>query len=150
MEDYRSNVDVHIGFQRSKNGDSDVEDLLRQIVEQLHLAQVPGDLRGNHAGMQEVLDVDLDGEHYTLVRSTVNIPEPQLTLSPREREIIRLVAKGLPNKAIASVLDISQWTVATHLRRVFAKLEVSSRAEMVARVLKDDLLAGSEWPQAEA
>jgi DNA-binding CsgD family transcriptional regulator len=50
------------------------------------------------------------------------------------------VAKGLPNKAIADVLDISLWTVATHLRRIFAKLGVGTRAEMIARVLGDGLL----------
>jgi DNA-binding CsgD family transcriptional regulator len=55
-------------------------------------------------------------------------------LSPREIEIVRLVAKGLPNKTIAGVLEISPWTVATYLRRVFAKLGVGSRAAMVARL----------------
>ena len=61
-------------------------------------------------------------------------------LSPREREIARLVAAGHGNKTIARILDISAWTVAAHLRRVFAKLEVASRAEMVARVVEADLL----------
>lgn len=53
-------------------------------------------------------------------------------LSPRESEIARLVAKGLPNKTIAAILDISPWTVATHLKRIFAKLGVRSRAAMVS------------------
>jgi DNA-binding CsgD family transcriptional regulator len=52
-------------------------------------------------------------------------------LSPREREIARMVARGYTNKMIASVLDISLWTVSTHLRRIFAKLGVSTRAAMV-------------------
>ena len=55
-------------------------------------------------------------------------------LTDRERDVMRLVAKGLPNKAIGAVLGISGWTVATHLRRVFAKLCVTSRAAMVAVV----------------
>lgn len=57
-------------------------------------------------------------------------------LSPRELEIVRLVAKGCVNKTVADVLDISQWTVAAHLRRIFAKLSVTSRAAMVARVFE--------------
>ena len=58
----------------------------------------------------------------------------RIPLSPREIEIARMVAKGLPNKTIAAVLDISTWTVGTHMRRVFAKLGVGSRAAMVARL----------------
>jgi DNA-binding CsgD family transcriptional regulator len=80
-----------------------------------------------------VLDVELDGYRYLLVRS-VKSSRAQVELSPREKEIVRMVAQGYPNKTIAGVLNISSWTVCTHLRRVFAKLGVGSRAAMVARV----------------
>jgi DNA-binding CsgD family transcriptional regulator len=80
-----------------------------------------------------ILDIEVDGARYLLLR----VPEPQVPLSPREFEIARMVARGYPNKTIASVLDISTWTVASHLRRVFSKLGVSSRAAMVARLLED-------------
>jgi DNA-binding CsgD family transcriptional regulator len=80
-----------------------------------------------------ILDVEMDGVRCLLLR----IPEAHTSLSPRELEIARMVAKGYPNKTIASVLDISSWTVASHLRRVFSKLGVSSRAAMVARLLED-------------
>ena len=59
----------------------------------------------------------------------------ELGLSPRECEIARLVARDLSNKEIAAVLEISSWTVATHLRRTFAKLGVHSKAAMVGRIL---------------
>jgi DNA-binding CsgD family transcriptional regulator len=59
-------------------------------------------------------------------------------LSPREQQIVRLVAKGHGNKTIGSVLDISPWTVSTHLRRIFAKLGVGSRASMVASLYAAD------------
>lgn len=58
-------------------------------------------------------------------------------LSPRELEIARLVSKGHPNKTIAGILEISPWTVATHLRRVFTKLRVGSRAAMVTRIMEE-------------
>lgn len=58
-----------------------------------------------------------------------------VSLSPRERQIARMVAAGRTNQAMASALDISVWTVSTHMRRIFAKLAVSNRAEMVAHVL---------------
>ena len=56
-------------------------------------------------------------------------------LSPREREIARMVAMGYTNKTIAAVLEISTWTVGTHIRRVFSKLGVHSRSAMVAQLL---------------
>ena len=62
------------------------------------------------------------------------------TLSPREQEIVRLVSYGHPNKAIARQLAISQHTVNTHVRRIFDKLGVSSRAEMVAYALQSGLV----------
>jgi DNA-binding CsgD family transcriptional regulator len=65
----------------------------------------------------------------------------RIQLSPREHEIVRMVAKGHPNKVIADVLNISSWTVCTHLRRIFAKLGVGSRAAMVAQLLELGVLA---------
>jgi DNA-binding CsgD family transcriptional regulator len=58
-----------------------------------------------------------------------------VSLSPREQQIALMVAAGHTNQAIAGALEISAWTVSTHLRRIYAKLAVSSRAEMVAHLL---------------
>ena len=52
-------------------------------------------------------------------------------LTERELQVVKLVAHGHPNKQIARKLHISEWTVSTHIRRVFAKLGVDSRAAMV-------------------
>jgi DNA-binding CsgD family transcriptional regulator len=65
----------------------------------------------------------------------VHEPSLPVQLTPREQEIARMVANGRTNQAIAGALDISIWTVSTHLRRIFAKLAVCSRAEMVAHML---------------
>jgi DNA-binding CsgD family transcriptional regulator len=54
-------------------------------------------------------------------------------LSGRELQIAVLVAQGYANKQIAKHLSISEWTVSTYLRRLFAKLQVDSRAAMVYR-----------------
>jgi DNA-binding CsgD family transcriptional regulator len=54
-------------------------------------------------------------------------------LTPRELEIATLVALGCSNKEIANRLNISEWTISTHLRRIFIKLDVSSRAAMIYR-----------------
>ncbi|HLE78689.1 MAG TPA: helix-turn-helix transcriptional regulator [bacterium] len=65
---------------------------------------------------------------------------PRLRLSPREREIAALVAAGHPSKTIAAMLGISVWTVMTHLRRVYARFGVQSRAAMVATLAAGGLL----------
>jgi DNA-binding NarL/FixJ family response regulator len=59
---------------------------------------------------------------------------PRHCLSPRELEVARLIADGFTNRAIGSALDISSWTVSTHTRRIFVKLGVCCRAEMVAQL----------------
>jgi len=53
-------------------------------------------------------------------------------LSPREREILNLLADGLGNKQIAGQLHISEHTVKFHVTSIFNKLNASSRAEAVA------------------
>lgn len=52
-------------------------------------------------------------------------------LSPREEEIVRCVARGLRNAEVASDLAISEETVKTHLSRIFRKLGVRDRVELV-------------------
>ncbi|MFC4604404.1 response regulator transcription factor [Rhodococcus kronopolitis] len=75
----------------------------------------------------------VDGIRCTLV---MQHPSDRVNLSPRERQIALLVARGHTNHSIASALEISAWTVSTHLRRIFAKFSVSSRAEMVAQLAR--------------
>ena len=82
------------------------------------------------------MDLTVEGFRCLLVRSRIQPPvRPQAALSPREREIVLLAAMGHPNKMIAYKLNISIWTVSTHLRHIFAKLNVCSRAAMVAKAL---------------
>jgi DNA-binding NarL/FixJ family response regulator len=61
-------------------------------------------------------------------------------LTGRELEIIGLLAEGLANKTIAARLGISEHTVKTHVTSVFAKLEVSTRAEAVANAIRLGLI----------
>jgi len=64
----------------------------------------------------------------------------EISLSPRERAIAQLVAQGLPNKCIAKNLNISHWTVATYVKRIFLKLGVSSRTAMITMLIQENLL----------
>ncbi len=56
---------------------------------------------------------------------------PETALSPREIEVLRMIAEGLGNKEIASRLKISEHTVKFHVSSIFTKLDVSSRTEAV-------------------
>ena len=109
-----------------------IEALIRQLVNDI---AGDGHVAAREFGRSDsvILDVNVDGVRCLLTR----IREAQIPLSPRELEIARMVAKGYPNKTIAALLDISSWTVASHLRRIFSKCGVSSRAAMVARLLED-------------
>jgi len=61
-------------------------------------------------------------------------------LTPRQREILRLLALGLENKQIARRLGIGVHTVKTHVSRILYKLGASSRTEAVVMALKDRLI----------
>ena len=61
------------------------------------------------------------------------------TLTAREWEVLRLAGGGRSNKQIARTLKIREKTVEGHLREVFGKLEVSSRAELLVFLHKRHL-----------
>jgi DNA-binding NarL/FixJ family response regulator len=62
-------------------------------------------------------------------------------LSPREQEVLELLARGYLYKEIAERLNISVPTVNTYIRRMYEKLQVRSRAQAVARFAR---LSGTE------
>ena len=61
-------------------------------------------------------------------------------LTPREAEILRLVADGGGDGEIARTLSLSESTVKTHLRSVYSKLDVSGRAAAVASALRQGII----------
>jgi two-component system nitrate/nitrite response regulator NarL len=123
----------------------DVQRLIRHLVKQV--TDRSAALALPESGAQEIiLDEEVDGIRCLLVRLQSKSERTQVMLSPREQEIARMVAEGYPNKTIAAVLDISSWTVCTHLRRIFAKLNVRSRAAMVARLLEEGSIKDHSKP----
>jgi DNA-binding CsgD family transcriptional regulator len=66
-------------------------------------------------------------------------PHPTGPLSRREIEVLKLVATGMTNRAIAAQLFISEKTVARHISNMFGKLGLSSRAEATAYAFKHRL-----------
>ena len=107
---------------------------------------IPKSLSG--AAMVSALHLILSGERFIpamLVDSgsrpansvVDKLPEELISrLTPRERDILRLLREGLPNKVIAGRLDVSEVTVKSHLGNVFRKLQVQNRLQAM-RMLVD-------------
>jgi len=67
-------------------------------------------------------------------------PEPGASLTEREREVLALLAAGLPNRAIGARLGISEHTVKTYVAAILDKLDAAPRAEAVAIGLRRGLI----------
>ena len=57
--------------------------------------------------------------------------DPLSILSERQLQVLRLVARGLTNKQVASELGLSVYTVETHMKNIFAKLKVPNRGAAI-------------------
>jgi DNA-binding NarL/FixJ family response regulator len=67
-------------------------------------------------------------------------PAVEETLTPRELEIVRMVAAGLRNKGVAARLGISEGTVKVHLHNIYEKLGVEGRVELLVSAQRRGLL----------
>ena len=85
-----------------------------------------------------VLAPSIAAKLVTRVREGAAKPAP--SLSPRELEVLRLVADGRSNPEIARLLHIGEATVKTHLINAFGKLEVNDRTRAVTRAMELGLL----------
>jgi DNA-binding NarL/FixJ family response regulator len=68
------------------------------------------------------------------------VAEVYQPLTPRERQILKLMSEGLPNKTIASRLKISERTVTTHVANIYAKLHVNNRVSAIQEAMRRRLL----------
>jgi DNA-binding CsgD family transcriptional regulator len=90
-------------------------------------------------GAADEADVVL-GERVVATAAPVAAPQEGAALTPRELEVLRLVARGLGNKDIAAELNLSTHTVKYHLASVLAKLGVRSRTEAVSLGIRTGLV----------
>jgi two-component system NarL family response regulator len=74
------------------------------------------------------------------VLGKLNERRNHVTLSCRELEVLRGMAKGWPNKVIAAELNVSAETVKTFVTRILEKLDVADRTQAVMRALQRGLL----------
>ncbi|MFD9469742.1 response regulator transcription factor [Streptomyces goshikiensis] len=97
-------------------------------------------IRAAAAG-QSVLDREVQDRLLATVRTTAPAPTRPLPedLTPREREVLALIGQGLPNRAIAQRLFVSEATVKTHINNLFAKAGIRDRADAVRRAIATGL-----------
>jgi DNA-binding NarL/FixJ family response regulator len=87
------------------------------------------------------------------LRARGPVPRRRWTLTPREDEVLQLLAQGLTQSEIASRLMISHRTVGTHIEHLLRKLGVHSRAQAVALALREDareLASNGRIPASDA
>jgi two-component system, NarL family, response regulator LiaR len=72
--------------------------------------------------------------------TTTQYSDPD-TLTPRELDVLRLLARGLPNKQIATQLAVNERTVKYHVSAILAKLDVTNRTEAVTVAASRGLIA---------
>ncbi len=104
-----------------------IPNVIRAVVREHHLFD-PTLLR-------EVLKNTVTGQSPPSV-----LPSPAMNLSDREIEVLRLVAEGFNNDAIATALVISLPTVKTHLRHIFEKLHVSDRTQAAVWAIRNHIV----------
>ncbi len=82
------------------------------------------------------------GEFYVdpALSSTIVLEEGDRTLTPRQREILQMLADGMQTDAVARQLGLSTETVRTHTKRILAKLEASTRTQAVAIGIRHGLI----------
>lgn len=72
-------------------------------------------------------------------RDATPAPEGEAALTPREQQVLQLVARGLTNREIADKLVVAENTVKNHLRNILAKLHLGNRVQAAAYALREGL-----------
>jgi len=102
------------------------------LLKRTNRAALLAALRDVHAGGSPMSSIVARQVVQFFQRTCVSVPDAD-RLSDREHEILQLLARGRQNKEIVNELGISPSTVATHIRRIYEKLQVHSRAEAVGK-----------------
>jgi DNA-binding NarL/FixJ family response regulator len=119
-------VDAFRAGARGIFGRGDLLDLLYKCIQCVHQGQI----WAGSKQMEALLEALVDSTPPRLVSA-----EGMSALSERERAVVQLVAEGLGNREIAQLLNISEHTIKNHLFRIYAKLGVSNRLDIIFCVL---------------
>jgi len=121
------------------------EELVRQALEagaigyllkNVTADELAGAIRAAHAGRPTLAPEATQA----LIQAATHPPAPGYDLTPREREVLALMAEGLSNPEIAGRLVIGLSTAKFHVSSILSKLGVASRAEAIALALQRNLV----------
>ena len=106
-------------------------------------AQLPAgfEIAGEAPTLGAARALGVDASAYLLVANPADDPPLVEPLTAREMQVLSLLADGLPNKAIAASLGLSEETVKFHLTAIFGKLGASNRTDAVRIALRRGLVA---------
>jgi len=96
---------------------------------------------GGLPGVETIVDELLLDENLAVSPPTTHRMSHVDELTPREREVTELTARGLSNRRIGETLVIAEKTAANHLQNALDKLDVHSRSELAARAVELGLLS---------
>lgn len=119
-----------------------IQGVVCQVLPVEHLAEIAETDPQGDSSFHIVGNCTLNGKRYVVIckNSTALTGESDVVLASemltkRELQVAMMVCEGRGNKQIAHKLHLSEWTVSSYLRRIFAKLGVRTRTAMVARLL---------------
>ena len=118
------------GFRCGAHGIFSRTESSKSLAKCIHCVHA-GQIWANSAELRYVLEALRESEPMRLVDST-----GEALLSKREQDVVRCVAEGLSNREIATTLGLTEHTVKNYLFRIFDKLGVSSRVEVVLYVFR--------------
>ncbi|MBI9050580.1 MAG: response regulator transcription factor [Anaerolineaceae bacterium] len=100
--------------------------------------------------LHELMNMDEDDSKEQRRKNQFNIPGQAESLTDREVEILKLVARGLSNRQISEQLIISEATVRSHVSNILAKLHLASRTQAVLYALREGLATLNEGHETES
>ena len=126
-----------------------------QVIQEVLAAGARGYVLKSDAGRDLVAAVEALSHHKTFFTSSVaemvlrkfldGSPAPQAvessSLTPREREVVQLLAEGKGNKEVASLLSISVKTAETHRTNIMRKLDCHSLSDLVRYAIRNNIIA---------
>jgi DNA-binding NarL/FixJ family response regulator len=124
-------------FEAVKSG---AQGYLLKTIEADELFEMLRGVSRGQAPMSRATASKILGEFTRLAKSSPEEAHPQERLSPREREVLELLAKAGTNKEIANTLCISENTVKNHLRNILEKLHLENRVQAVAFAVRKGMI----------